>query len=670
MRWQVMVVLLAVAAGCQSRSFDLPPSVLPTGGSSGSDGPGFQLDVGTAPDVGEAGASGDGVGGVDAGMVPDLNVGPDACPAGADFSGDPANCGACGNVCSFPNALAACAGGKCVRGDCLPGSLDLNQQPLDGCEYACTVSNEGQELCDDRDNDCDGEVDEATAKQTDLDNCGACGNRCAFLNGGASCSAGQCRLGTCADGWKNANGMEADGCECAQSNGGIEVCDGFDNDCNGMVDDVADRNFENDPQNCGGCRINCTVLPHANGTCRGNSCAVLACEIGHHDQDGNVMNGCEISCPGGSPGSPEVCDGIDNDCDGKLDAADDDLQAVSNFCAARGECAGTVPRCTGGQWLCEYGAGVQTVGPNQIIGNESWCDGKDNDCDGCVDETFPQVGRKPAATGGSCAESPPATCTDGGKGACQGRGVYACTPDKLGVACTITTPGAAPVTEVCDGQDNNCDGVIDNGDAADPNRVREPMVAISGGGLAGTVYMYAYEASRPDASAASGGQSGARACARAGVMPWTNVSHPEAVAACAAAGKRLCTEAEWQRACETPASPACTWSFATTCTTAATGVCNSYEHDGDPATAGDQDRALATGALAMCHARWSDTDRIFDLSGNVREWTAARGAATNPVRGGAYDAVLSGATCGFSFAVFDDRFRHNNTGFRCCADAP
>ena len=79
---------------------------------------------------------------------------------------------------------------------------------------------------------------------------------------------------------------------------------------------------------------------------------------------------------------------------------------------------------------------------------------------------------------------------------------------------------------------------------------------------------------------------------------------------------------------------------------------------------------LATGALAMCHARWSDTDRIFDLSGNVREWTAARGAATNPVRGGAYDAVLSGATCSFSFAVFDDRFRHNNTGFRCCADAP
>ena len=664
--------VLLLGAGCKTRSFDLPPGVFPGNDAGMPDGPSFGLDLGPPPDRGDAGEddAGDAPAPVDSGPRPDFAPA-DACAAGTDFTSDPGNCGSCGRVCSFANALPQCMGGMCVRGSCLPGYLDRNGQALDGCEYACTVSHDGQERCDDRDNDCDGEVDEETAKQTDLDNCGACGNRCAFLNAGASCQAGMCRLGACTAGWKNANGMETDGCECAESNGGAEICDGFDNDCNGKVDDVADRDFENDPQNCGGCRINCTVLPHAFGTCRGTSCAVLGCEIGHHDQDGNVMNGCEVSCPGGSPGTPEVCDGIDNDCDGKVDAEDDGLQAVSsNFCARRGECAGTVPRCTGGRWLCEYGAGVQVVGPNQIIGNETWCDGKDNDCDGCIDETFPQVARGPTAADGTCAAAPAASCSDSGKGACQGRGTYTCSADKTTVTCTITTPGAAPATEVCDGQDNNCDGIVDNGAANDPARVREPMVAVSGGGLAGTVYVYAYEASRPDATAASAGQSGARACARAGVPPWTNVTYVEAAAACQAAGKRLCTEAEWQRACETAAAPACGWSFASACTTSASGVCNTQEHDGDASAAGDQDRALATGALPMCYARWSDTDRIFDLSGNVREWTRARAADTNAVRGGAYDTVLSGATCGFTFAVFDDRFRHANTGFRCCADAP
>lgn len=61
------------------------------------------------------------------------------------------------------------------------------------------------------------------------------------------------------------------------------------------------------------------------------------------------------------------------------------------------------------------------------------------------------------------------------------------------------------------------------------------MVVVSGGGLTGTVYVYAYEASRPDATAAGQGTSTARACARPGVMPWTNVSYPEAAAACQAA---------------------------------------------------------------------------------------------------------------------------------------
>ena len=38
-------------------------------------------------------------------------------------------------------------------------------------------------------------------------------------------------------------------------------------------------------------------------------------------------------------------------------------------------------------------------------------------------------------------------------------------------------------------------------------------------------------------------------CSQTGVLPWTNVTYPQAVAACAAVGATLCTEQQWHRAC-------------------------------------------------------------------------------------------------------------------------
>jgi len=56
----------------------------------------------------------------------------------------------------------------------------------------CTPS---AESCNDRDDDCDTMVDETFDLTSDVDNCGACGNRC--RGGNAMCCAGVCGRGAC-----------------------------------------------------------------------------------------------------------------------------------------------------------------------------------------------------------------------------------------------------------------------------------------------------------------------------------------------------------------------------------------------------------------------------------------------------------------------------------------
>ncbi|MCB9551714.1 MAG: hypothetical protein H6705_07485 [Myxococcales bacterium] len=135
------------------------------------------------------------------------------------------------------------------------------------------------------------------------------------------------------------------------------------------------------------------------------------------------------------PGDPvdEACNGRDDDCDGEVD------ELVDRPCGIdTGACSAGVERCAEGRWLCE-GA----VAPAEAAG----CDGAvDEDCDGSVDEGCP------------CTEGTVEPCGESAVGACA-LGERACTAAGWGACVGAVGPGA----EGCNGEDDDCDGVIDEG---------------------------------------------------------------------------------------------------------------------------------------------------------------------------------------------------------------
>jgi hypothetical protein len=293
---------------------------------------------------------------------------------------------------------------------------------------------------------------------------------------------------------------------------------------------------------------------------------------------------------------------------------------------------------------------------------ETRCDGKDNNCDGNVDESFLQKGKP---------------CVDNNKkGICQGSGSYACNATGNALECKITTPGQAAKDEECNGLDDDCDGLVDEAkDDPSGKRVIDAMVQVSRSykGKSYSFYVYAFEASRPDSDGKSAGVTTARACSRKGVLPWADVTYPEAEAACVAAGKRLCTGTEWFLACSgAPADP-------TGCsTTSGDGCYYPYGDQYAAASCNGKDRTppvvavVPTGSLPTCVS----PGNIYDMSGNLKEWTndpRSDGTPPDPdgytVRGGSYDASYPGLACDFTFATLPPAFAYPNLGFRCCSDS-
>jgi hypothetical protein len=163
---------------------------------------------------------------------------------------------------------------------------------------------------------------------------------------------------------------------------------------------------------------------------------------GNDDTPADTADGCTPS--------PELCNGLDDDCDG---TADNDDPEGGDACET-----GSPGVCAAGTTTCE--AGMLACAPTTPASAEV-CNGFDDDCDGMPDNGNP-------GGGGACNTGQPGVCADG---------TLTCNAGMMDC-----TPVTAPQAETCNNVDDDCNGQIDNGNPGGGGACNTGLPGICGPG--------------------------------------------------------------------------------------------------------------------------------------------------------------------------------------------
>ena len=284
------------------------------------------------------------------------------------------------------------------------------------------------EICDEVDNNCDGQIDEDVLNTFYIDADGDGFGNPDYTTQDCEVPVGYSALGTDCD----------DGNPLANESTTAETCDGVDNNCDGQVDEGLTSSWYAD----------------TDGDGYGDSSSILvACEApqgyvtDNTDCDDDNAWAYDISMA-------ETCDGYDNNCDGQADEGVTTTYYLDVDGDGQGNSSLTIESCTQPAGYASVAGDCDDLNNAVHYQAIEICDEIDNNCDGLIDDGLGSYyyadsdgdGYGDSNVSVQACEAPQGYVTDNTD--CDDNNAWAFDTN---------------ATETCDGVDNNCDGQADEG---------------------------------------------------------------------------------------------------------------------------------------------------------------------------------------------------------------